>query len=260
MTWAAGAGNMYRANGPFELAAARSLVEGLTQDVKFGRNPDISTAIETIWAHTGLYAYQAAATKLKVSSGSADDDKDAGTGMRSVRLFGLDANWAEITEDVDIDGQDQTETDALFLRVYRAQGLTYGSGETNAGIIYAGTGSAVAGVPQTTVDLVIAAGKGQSEMCIRPVPAGKTMFISCIHFSVGDGKTLSAELVQRPFGGGFLNKWSEQIFQAPIERNVMFGPFAAKSDVELRGTSSASGTAVSGGFEYLLIDDAPTPT
>lgn len=254
MTWAAGAGNGFHANGPFGLAAARSLIGGLTPDIKFGASGAITTDRVTIWPHTTLYAYQAAATKLKVSSGSAADDLGS-TGMEKVLLYGLDENWLEITEEVILNGQAQVETDAEFLRIYRAIGTQYGSGGTNAGIVYAGTGSAITGVPQTTVDMVIAAGDGQTLMALRPVPAGKRMFIECLHLSVGEGKTLVGFLAHRPFGGGFAVKWTETIFQTAIERtDLWFGPYEEKSDVEMRGISSASGTVASAAFRYHLID------
>jgi hypothetical protein len=252
MTWAAGDGNKYRANGPFGLAAQRGLVPGLTPDTKFGAST-ISTSKVTIWPNASLYSYQSSAVTLKLSSGSTDDDL-GGTGMEKIRIWGLDTNWAEITEEVTLDGQNQVDTVNQYLRIYRASGTQYGGGGTNAGIIYAGTGTAIAGVPQTTIDMVITAGEGQTLMALRPVPAGKRMFIETIDLSVGEGKTLVAQFVQRDFGSGFNVKWTETIFQQAIQRQVWLGPYEEKSDVEFRGTSGAAGTFVSAGFRYHLIE------
>ena len=137
---------------------------------------------------------------------------------------------------------------------YRGEGLTYGVDGTNAGIIYAGTGSATAGVPQTTIDLAIAAGAGQTQMLVRPVPVGKQMYVEAIHASVAGVQSLDAELSVRAFGSGFAVKWNESIYNDSISReNLWLGPYAEKSDVEMRGTAGGATTAITAGFKYHLI-------
>ncbi len=77
---------------PFELQVARGQIAYHKTIFKFGFNPDVDEILETIWAEGGLYSYLSAATVLKVSS-SSTNDTSAGTGARTVELFGLDANY-----------------------------------------------------------------------------------------------------------------------------------------------------------------------
>ena len=76
---------------PFELQVARGQIAYHESVYKFGNNPVVADSVETIWAQGGLYSYLSAATVLKVSS-SSTNDASAGTGARTVELFGLDGD------------------------------------------------------------------------------------------------------------------------------------------------------------------------
>ena len=82
---------------PFYLQVARKQIQFHENIFKFGFNPDVDDALETIWAQGGLYSYLSAATVLKVSSSSTADDEGS-TGAETVELFGLDADYNEINE------------------------------------------------------------------------------------------------------------------------------------------------------------------
>ena len=84
---------------PFELQVARGQVDGHETLFKFGINGDVGTSVETVWAQGGTYVYPASATVMKISSSSADD-ASGGTGARTIAIFGLDANYNEISESV----------------------------------------------------------------------------------------------------------------------------------------------------------------
>ena len=86
---------------PFELQISRGQISFHKFVHKFGYNPSIGTSDETIWSEGGLYAYPASATVMTVSSSSTDDTA-AGTGARTVEVFGLDADYNEINEVVKI--------------------------------------------------------------------------------------------------------------------------------------------------------------
>ena len=58
---------------PFELQIARRQIAWHYNVHKFGFNPDIDDAIETVWAQGGLYSYLSAATQLSISSSSTAD-------------------------------------------------------------------------------------------------------------------------------------------------------------------------------------------
>lgn len=125
---------------------------------------------------TNYSAQTYAAGKVKVSAANAADTA-AGTGARTVRLYGLDANYAEIYEDVTLNGLTEVLTTQDFIFVRALEVLTAGSGGANAGIIYAGTGTVTSGAPATKW-LSIVAGMGMSAAGIFVVPAGYTAHLA----------------------------------------------------------------------------------
>jgi hypothetical protein len=189
---------------PFELQVARGQISFHYDLHKFGFNPDIDDALETVWAEGGLYSYLSAATVLKVSS-SSTADTSAGTGARTVQLYGLDADYNEINETVTLNGQTAVNTTNSFLRINRMVVRTAGTGGTNAGVIYAGTGTVTTGVPANKY-ATVAIGDGQSLMALWTVPAGFTLYVYQTDVTVAttqNNKYATISLVARPLGEVF---------------------------------------------------------
>jgi hypothetical protein len=138
---------------PFELQVARGQITGHRSVVVFGYNPDVDQTRVTVWPHTGIIPFPAAAIQMKVSS-SSTDDAAAGTGARTVYVEGLDANHREISETVTLNGQTEVLTTQSFLHINDAYVATAGSGNSAAGDIYFGTGTVTAGVPATVYDII----------------------------------------------------------------------------------------------------------
>jgi len=90
--------------------------------------------------------------KLDITS-SSTADAAAGTGLRTLVIYGLDDKFNPLTEVVTMNGQTIVQTANVFRRVFAAYMLTVGSGLLNAGDIYmmkTGTGGTyTAGVPGT---------------------------------------------------------------------------------------------------------------
>lgn len=139
---------------------------------KFGRNPDIDTGSdpEDIWDGGGLWIAPTQARTHDIASSSANDTS-AGTGMRTLRIEGLDSNWEEQTEDITLNGTSNVVTSNTYTRIFRMYGLTWGSGQQNAGDITA--------TAQTdgTVTAQISTGNNQSLMAIYTVPANRTAYM-----------------------------------------------------------------------------------
>jgi len=241
----------------FYLQVARSQIAGHETIFKFGFNPDVDDALETIWAEGGLYSYLSAATILKVSSSSTDDTA-AGTGARTVEIFGLDGNYNEISETVTLNGQTAVNTTNSYLRINRGIVRSAGSGGQNAGVIYAGTGTVTAGVPANKY-LSIAIGDNQTLMALWTVPAGYTAFVVQTDVTLAttqSSKYCTAKLVSRPDGEVFQVKdvfvksqgSTTQVYSIPIR-------FDEKTDIEWRaiGDSAGSDIAISAGMEILYI-------
>lgn len=163
---------------PFGLQVARGQIQGHSDVIVFGYNPDIDQTELSIWPNGGTVPHPTVASVLKISSGSNDDDGDpAGTGARTVFIEGLDGNYNVVSETVTLNGQTAVNTTNSYLYVNSFYVVTVGSGKKNAGIIYAGTGTVTSGVPAVIYDL-IAAGFNQRTTAHYCVPAGFTGYMT----------------------------------------------------------------------------------
>lgn len=141
-------------------------------DIVF-RNPDVDTGTvpETVSPIGGLVALRSAAAVVElVSSSTADDGAPAGTGAQIIRVYGLDADYNEVYEDIVLNGTTAVAGSVLFLRINQAIVLAAGTGKTNAGNITirdAGAG--------TTRSYIVAA-RSVSEVGVWTVPAGHKMY------------------------------------------------------------------------------------
>ena len=245
---------------PFELQVARGHIEGHKTLFKFGNNADINGSLETIWSQGGLYAYPAAAIQMKVSS-SSTDDAALGTGARTVFVYGLDADYREITEVVTLNGQTEVLTTQSFLRVNRAFVITAGSGNTAAGDIYVGTGTVTAGVP-ATVYAVITLGENQTTMAVWTVPAKHTLYLHRGFFSAASNNAthyILGKFMVRTVGGVFRNAADITAGSAAVPYDFEI-PLAVpeKTDVEARAIAlSGTNFYVTAAFEGIYIAENP---
>ncbi len=246
---------------PFYLQVAREQIFNHKSIFKFGNNTTVGDSLETIWAEGGLYSYLTAATVLKVSS-SSTADTSAGTGARTVELFGLDANYNEINETITLNGQTVVNTTKEYLRINRMVVRSAGSGGSNAGVIYAGTGTVTTGVPANVYASVNGVtGANQSLMALWTVPAGYTAYL--LQYDISNGTTSNTPtvcklvLAVRPYGEVFQSKdvkslttsmHIEERFSIPIK-------IEEKSDIEVRALSSSNSVTfdISAGLEIIYI-------
>jgi hypothetical protein len=246
---------------PFELQVARGQIGWHYPLFKFGNNAVVGDSLETIWSEGGLYSYLTAATVLKVSS-SSTNDTSAGTGARTVTLFGLDANYAEISETVTLNGQTAVNTTQSFLRIYRLVVHSAGTGGQNAGIIYAGTGTVTSGVPANVYASINGVtGSNQSLMALWTVPADHTAYI--LQYDVSNGTTSNTPAVCklilsiRPFGEVFQSKDVKSLTTGMHVEGTFSIPqkVAEKSDIEVRAISSSNSVSfdISAAFEIVYI-------
>lgn len=242
---------------PFELQVARGQISFHYSLHKFGFNPDVDDSLETVWAEGGLYSYLSAATVLKVSS-SSTADTSAGTGARTVQLYGLDADYNEINETVTLNGQTAVNTTNSFLRINRMVVRTAGTGGTNAGVIYAGTGTVTTGVPANKY-ATIAIGDGQSLMALWTVPAGFTLYVYQTDVTVAttqNNKYATISLVARPLGEVFQVK--DRFVKAESQTTIEYAfplKFEEKTDIEYRciGDSAGADIAISAAIDGVYI-------
>ena len=250
---------------PFELQVARGQVAYHESVYKFGNNAAVANVTETIWQQGGLYSYLSAASVLKVSSSSANDTS-AGTGARTVELFGLDGDYNEINEVVTLNGQTAVNSTQSYLRINRMIVRSAGSGGSNAGIIYAGTGTVTAGVPANIYATINGDGTNQTLMALWTVPAGYTGYL--MQYDVSNGTTSNTPavckltLVARPLGEVFQSKDVKSLTTGMHIENTLIVPvkFAEKTDIEVRAVSSSASVTfdISAAFEIIYIKNGDT--
>jgi hypothetical protein len=162
-------------NEPFDLQVARGQISGHSIVTVSGYNSDVDSAAYEMITPVGNLSYAAAALQMTVSSSSANDTS-AGTGARTVLITGLDADYNMISESVTLNGQTAVTTTNSFLRINNMLVTTAGTGLSNAGTIYIGSGTVTSGVPATVYN-VIAIGFDTATSSQYTVPAGYTGYL-----------------------------------------------------------------------------------
>lgn len=256
----------YISNSAFYLEVAKGNVEGHTAVNKFGRNPDIDSGSlpEDIWDGGGIWL---APTQARIHDIASTDaaDTSAGTGVRTIRVFGLtDWDTPETTEDITLNGTTNVPTVNSYVIIHRLRSLTAGSGGTNAGTITA--------TAQTdgTITAQMTPGFGQTLMAIYGWPSTQVFYITNWYGvwtratgTAVEEATILASIkteVDQPdslfisgalqglFGSG--STYVPKDFTPPVR---IAGPAIVKLEVP---AVSASNTSIAGGFDGVLVDNA----
>ena len=244
-----------------DLEVSKGNIPGATAIFKFGYNPDVNGTEETVWNNGGDYNWSALTTEAIIYfSSTSVNDSIAAAGARQVVVQGLDANYVEITDTVDLNGQTQVGTSQRFLRVNRAYVLTAGSAGTSLGTIYGSNevGATGAGVP--TGNIVVNMGLlNQSQLGIYTVPAGKTFYLDDLNFTAGisqASKTATVRAVVSEFGGVFRTRYINVVQSNQLIAKFEY-PLAIpeKSDIELRVVTNSSNNQIGGSFQGVLIEE-----
>lgn len=225
---------------------------------RLGYNADVDlAATEDVWAYGGTMTWQQTAATISVVSSSTNDDGNptTGTGAHTVTIEGLDANLAEISETVTLNGTTPVVTSQSFLRLnlaYVATGGTYhGANAGGLTFTFSGSGNVCSFIP---------AGRGQTQKSHYTVPAGYTAYLRDLHLGVASGKTADLTLwryqeaddATQPFQGS--RRAVINIVGLEGEQEFTYGGqvvFPEKCDVWVTCTAGANDTGVSA--EYTLI-------
>jgi hypothetical protein len=135
---------------------------------------------------------------------------------------------------------------------------TAGTGGTNAGVIYAGTGTVTTGVPANKY-ATVAIGDGQSLMALWTVPAGFTLYVYQTDVTVAttqNNKYATISLVARPLGEVFQIK--DRFVKAESQTTIEYAfplKFEEKTDIEYRciGDSAGADIAISAAIDGVYI-------
>lgn len=175
--------------GDYYLAAARGLVEDHYPDQKFAHAPNgIQTTRTSIWARadgTGgaqqLWVPPTAARIHQITSTSGNDTS-AGTGARTVRVWGL-LSWTqtdhETFEDITMNGTSNVPTTNAYVIIHRIRVTSNGTSRWNEGDI-----SATADT-DGTVTAQMPATQGSTQLAVKGIPSGWQAFIYRLTAEIG---------------------------------------------------------------------------
>jgi hypothetical protein len=227
-----------------------------------GFNATVTTSKAGVWAQEGAINWPSTASVMNVTSDDTADDAGS-TGMTSVTIYGLDANWDPISETVTLDGRTIATTNNSFIRVHRAVGATFGSGATNAGTVYVFTGTATLGTPTTSTAIytTIDAGEGESLQAFYTVPRNHNGYLldAYVNSFIGGTEYVAIRLETRANANGSTAGWTTvEKYYTDGQLYTMYAQpklIPAYTDVMFTAAAQTTSRSVSCGFNLMLIKD-----
>jgi len=221
---------------------------------KFGYNENVGTSFEDVWVVGGNISFLSAADTMDVVSDDAADTNSAGTGLRKVRLQGLDGDYNFVDEVVDLAGTTPVTTTNSFIRVFRAFSVETGSGEVNAGVI------SITDTTGGSDQAQILAGDGQTLQAIYTTRAGYYGYVTGVAIGIGGDDVAITQLRTRAPTEGFRVRDQSNIAAGGISQislaqwcgGILVPP---KTDIIVRSKKIGSGgtTSVSAAFSVFEI-------
>lgn len=245
--------------GDFLLLVAEGKIPGKRIVHKFGKNPEVgTTGFDTIWNGGGVYTgFNAIAAETVTIVSSSADDTLLGIGLQTIRIYGLDADFNEQEEDVELDGLNQVLSIKEYIRLDRAKGLTSGGGTYGSNI-----GDITIRQSTTTANVfaVIPIGYNSTMIAAYTIPAGKNGYIMTQASVIANKQaaavavrlkakipgsvfTVNGEAALNSQGTGFI----ERKFTAPSR-------LPPTTDVYIEAEASAT-VAVAAFIDILLVDE-----
>lgn len=159
---------------PHSLQVARGSIPQARAEGAYGRLvAGGATTSQILWPDATYNIPPAAGVQMTLVSTSANDDKDAGTGIRQVELHYLDANLAEQVELVNLEGLTPVLTVATNIRFIQClHAHVVGSLKASAGTITASNGG--------LTYAQISAGQTRCTSSARMVPAGLYLYVEAM--------------------------------------------------------------------------------
>lgn len=240
------------------LEIARNNIKNYSGVNKFGENADVDTGTpEDLWSQGETYTFSTTANIDTISSSNGGDTQD-------VTIEGLDVNFNLVVQTIALTGQTKKVIDTDLIRVFRAYN-TNGTNFIGDIYIYITSATISAGVPTTASDIraKIDAADNQTLMAIYTIPAGKTGYLMKYHVSLAKlspATALTCSIRTRIFEEVFRvkDRGSAATTGATSYPRDFTIPLVLeeKTDVKIViDTVTSNGTAVSGGFDIILVDN-----
>lgn len=252
----------YFKNRDFFLEVEQGNVTGWSHVRKFGKIYGLTTSLTPI-SIGDTYQTPTSAQSLEIVSSSANDTS-AGSGAQTVTVTGLDANFAEQSVTVSMNGTTPVAITGTWMRVYRIRVTTSGTYASATASSHAGTitvRNSGAGVTWGILYVDSGFGVGQSLIGAYTVPAGYTAYVYMNFVSVESAKIVSGYFFVRDNADDVTTPYSPIRAQASyefvggvnfIDSDMPIGVYSAKTDIGWMA-KTASGTAnVSVAFDIYL--------
>lgn len=227
---------------PFGSAVAEGKLTGYNTFNKFGTvfNQNTSSAPLDIWNSGIPYTGQPSTVGETVELFSSSiNDASAGTGARTIAIFGLDENWEEQSDTLTLNGLTGVSTTNLYTRINRGIVLTAGTGAENAGAITCRQSTTL-----TNIFFLMPAGAAQTQVGAYTVPSNKTLYITLVTIelsrSSGSAGSGVVALQIREEGGVFRDVPAKTVTNgSPVVLDLSGSPLMIKSKSDIKGHISA---------------------
>jgi hypothetical protein len=232
--------------------------QGHTTWNKFGYNSDIDIGTETVWSNGGTWTPIVTARTLSVVSTDVND-ASAGTGARSVIIYGVDANWVATTEVVTLNGTTPVVTSGTWMGVNRMSIYSAGSGMINAGIITA------TATTEATIQAHMPVGSGTSQQSIFFIQLNHTALMDWLYISLAKNAggtqpiVIVKAFVYSAASGGKYEVFRDYI-NGTVENHTELRPthpfvVGEKSWIEFQATTDQNNTEISVRFSLIESRD-----
>jgi hypothetical protein len=208
------------------------------------------------------------ATALELVSDDNTNDIPAGTGARSVTIYGI-KDWTTGEESATIALNGTTPVAAgSWLRVYRMMVASSGTYATQTGASHDSTITlrvASAGATWSHISPAVTGfGAGQTQMAVYSAPTGKSVYVDFINILVEASKQADvflyvregADTIAAPFNAMNLKAGFRMVDgQTDVDYHFPLGPFVGPCDIGFMAASTPSGTAdISIRFDIIEVD------
>ena len=225
---------------PFDLQVARGQIDGHSTVNIYGYQPAVAQTFIPLWENAADYTFPVSAQYMNLTGTDSD--------TAQVLISGLDANYAQISETVTLNGTTAVQTTKQYLRINNMQVV---SGNP-AGAV---TLTNLAG---STTYAKINSGVGRTQASIYTVPAGYTFFLSRVNIYTSlNGNNFVTYRNKTISPNGVIQLTQQAPFPVSYEaRRVMPRPFLEKTDIVLQCKVNSSTGEVAIAQEGYLIKNA----
>lgn len=175
----------------FFIEATKGNLPGQETGNQFGENTVVGSTEEDVQSQGGTLIFLQSAEFMEIVSTDTVNDIFGGANANSVLVKGLDENFEEIQEVVNLAAAfNTTENRYMRIQVVEVNGVgTYGV--TNIGII------SITSANSSTLQVEIPIAQGRSSSSHYTVPAGKNVIVTSFSATMNTGKSVNIFFNQR---------------------------------------------------------------